>query len=377
MASTAANWPTATGVRMRVTTGLVPTAWVQINITVRLRDPLPGPPAGGRIDNCIQATSATAAVAGTNPDGALFPTTNLPCAAVDIAAREPAAVLFKNITPDTLPAWIPGQQPQPAQVELRIANTGNVSADYLEITDADADFFDAVTFAGFGARQNPGGAVDRLRIEAKLDGPAGPWTQIYSGNAGTPTATFPGGKSADDVVGLRFRFDNTTGAQINPCAATVTEAGGTVTDLTGGCVGIVRFNVTTRDALQSSGEPLPSVLSDTATGNFLTTGDDPTTPRSTNPSTDTITLGAGSPDVSIDKSTNTCAAARRHHIADDRGHEHWHRGSRTSPSGTCSRVAWRSTRATNRWPTARAIQRQRGTCKPPRSDRVGLDGSHR
>ena len=60
--------------------------------------------------------------------------------------------------------------PQTASVQLRVQNEGTITARTLQITDEDADFWDAVDFVGLGTiTAPPVGAsdrADRIQVDA-------------------------------------------------------------------------------------------------------------------------------------------------------------------------------------------------------------------
>jgi uncharacterized repeat protein (TIGR01451 family) len=121
----------ATGVRVLVDGELAPTKRVFLDLVMTRRA---GVPDGVHLSNCFTA-------------GAVGWTGDPVCSAeVVTAPAASGAVLNKSIAPGQLPAPIAGVPRQTAQLRLAVANTGNVSAKRLQVTDVDADFFDAVDF---------------------------------------------------------------------------------------------------------------------------------------------------------------------------------------------------------------------------------------
>jgi uncharacterized repeat protein (TIGR01451 family) len=204
------------------------------------------------------------------------------------------ATLNKAISPEDVPERIPGTDPadSAATVQLRLQNTGTLTAQFLQVTDNDADFWDAVDFASLGAITPPatGATVraDRIQIDAFVNGA---WVN------GTPTpigsAALPSGVTPGQVRGLRFTFSSTLtindGYVITPCND----------DPLGGCAGTVEFVVEPRLSLLSTGGALPDTLQNTATGSF----DTQLTPGTTDipPATDDLHFVPGSPQLDVDK----------------------------------------------------------------------------
>ncbi|WP_116995369.1 DUF11 domain-containing protein [Desertimonas flava] len=264
------------GVRVRVDGDVPPSGWVQLNITVERR---PGVDAA-EIDNCFGAT-----VDG----GSALDLGSAACATITAAEGDSAATLDKDIVATSLPQWTPGLERQQTGITLRVANTGNLSARYLRIIEDDADFFDAVDFAGFGTITAPAGA-NRVQVDAFA---GGTWI------AGTPTTvgspTLPAGVAPEDVRGLRFTFTSTDattndGFVLAPCAA-----------VTAGCAGTVGLVVSPRPTLVSDPTSAPpAMLSNTIRGEFETNVDAGTA-QPIDPDTDTLELVPGDPQLDVDK----------------------------------------------------------------------------
>ncbi len=238
------------------------------------------------IQNCYSITGTDSAGVAVNTDNCSPPLTPAP--------QEQAATLNKFISPETVPERIPGTDPadSAATVQLRVQNTGTLTAQFLQITDNDTDFWDAVDLANLGAITPPatGATVraDRIQIDAFVNDA---WVN------GTPTAigsaALPTGVTADQVRGLRFTFSSTLtvndGYVITPCNE----------DPLGGCAGTVAFVVHPRLSLLSTGEPLPDTLEDTATGDLQTqlTGQ----PTDIPPVSDDLKFVPGTPQLDVDK----------------------------------------------------------------------------
>lgn len=207
---------------------------------------------------------------------------------------EQAATLNKAITPSTVPVRLPGMDPadSAATVQLRVQNTGSLTARYLQVTDEDADFWDAVDLASLGTITPPATGVDAradlVQIDAFVDG------EWVDGTAGpVASAGLPPGVTPEQVRGLRFTFSSTLtindGYVITPCNE----------DPAGACAAVVEFVVEPRLALLSTGEPLPETLEDTATGEFSTQ----LAPEGTAipPVTDDLTFVPGDPQLDVSK----------------------------------------------------------------------------
>ena len=113
--------------------------------------------------------------------------------------------------PSSVTAPLPGLTPT-AQVQLQVANTGNLPMSRIVITEPDpaqdnpTAFFDHADLVSLGAVNFPPGA-NRVQVDACLsaaDCAAGTYTP------GTPAATpaLPAGVPPPSVAGLRFTFTN-------------------------------------------------------------------------------------------------------------------------------------------------------------------------
>ena len=204
------------------------------------------------------------------------------------APASSAAVLNKSISPGQLPAPIPGVPQQTAQARLTIANTGNVSANRLVVTDADAAFFDAVNLGRVASVTFPLGA-DRVQVDALT---STGWT------TGTPRASgssypLPTGVAAADVVGLRVTFTHSSGDYaLRPCEGTPTPAS---------CTGAVVLDVHPRSTLRSDPDTVtPAELENTATAGFETRLQAPGTLAPVDPVEATLDLVEGDPQLQVD-----------------------------------------------------------------------------
>ncbi|MEV6104417.1 DUF5979 domain-containing protein [Streptomyces sp. NPDC051940] len=276
--SDAALLERATGVRAGLNGDLPPQSSMTLHIVTTRRD---GSPDDVTILDCFSIDAGGDYVPG---DPACAPE-------IQTGPVDDSASLNKNITPGTLPEYVPGLPQQYADATLTIRNTGNMSAKFLEMTDNDTDFFDAVDFVSIKSDQLPKGA-DRVQIDAYV---GGAWVD------GTPAtgAALPAGVSAADVQGIRVTYLSTStdneGYTIVPCAED-------------SCSGKLVFTVSPRQTLRSNGEPVPSHLEDTVSGEFLTMIQDPSTPKAIDPDSATLDLVKGDPQLAVEKTPDTALA---------------------------------------------------------------------
>ncbi|MFI6483468.1 DUF5979 domain-containing protein [Nonomuraea sp. NPDC050663] len=268
----------ATGVRGVYDGDMPPQSTFTINIVAERR---PGTENGVTFTNCYSIDAG----------GDYVPTGPVCGPSMNTGPASDGASLNKSISPGELPEYVPGLPRQHADLTLTIRNTGNMSAKYLKIIDQDSDFFDAVDLVSIKSNQMPKGA-DRVQIDAYVNGA---WVN------GTPSgsAALPAGVSAGDVTGIRVTYSSTStandGFTIVPCASS-------------GCDGILVLDVSPRPSLRSSGEPVPSHLEDTASGQFITKVEDPDTPKDIDPVTATLDLVKGDPILDVSKTPNTVLA---------------------------------------------------------------------
>lgn len=263
----------ARGIRARMTGDLNPLQAFTLSVTVLRR---PGIDDDVALTNCFVIRG----------DGLTPPAPS--CSPVLATGEASAgATLIKSIAPGSLPEFVPGLARQNADITLRTRNVGNLSGRSLQVTDDDADFFDAVDFVSFGTFQAPAGA-NRVRVDAFV---GGAWV------TGTPTTVnapvLPAGITAIEVRGLRFTFTSTStingGYVIVPCTAAT-------------CEGIVRIRVSPRPTLISNPEVSPDgVLSNTVNGAFETRLDPPGSATPIGPSTSGLTLVEGTPRIDVNK----------------------------------------------------------------------------
>jgi uncharacterized repeat protein (TIGR01451 family) len=280
-AADAALLTRATGIRALVDGELTPTKRVFLDLTTMRRD---GVPDGVTLSNCFAIGSV-----GFAGDPA--------CSAeVTTAPASSSAVLNKSIAPGQLPAPIPGVPQQTAQARLTIANTGNVSARRLVVTDADASFFDAVDLGRVASVTFPLGA-DRVQVDALT---AAGWS------LGTPRASgssypLPAGVAAADVVGIRVTFTHSSGDfALRPCEGTPTPAS---------CTGAVVLDVHPRGTLRSDPDTAPPAeLENTATAGFETRLQSAGTLAPVDPVEANLELVEGDPELQVDKTPNSAIA---------------------------------------------------------------------
>jgi fimbrial isopeptide formation D2 family protein/uncharacterized repeat protein (TIGR01451 family) len=236
--ATATQLDAAKGIKASLAGNLATTQQLVLNLVTERRL---GTNNDVDILNCFSTTA-----------GGDFTTGDPACApSITTGDENASASLNKNISPATLPEFIPGMQRQHAIVDLTIFNTGNLSAQNLQVQDTDEDFFEAVDFVKFTAVTMPAGA-NRIQIDALT---ASGWTN------GTPAtaATLPAGVAATDVLGFRATFTKSSGGYtITPCAAA-------------DCRGAIKLDVSPRETLRSEpATPVRGKLENTATGSFLT-----------------------------------------------------------------------------------------------------------
>lgn len=261
----------ATGVRARVLALAPPLTRVTIDIATERR---PDAPDDITFNNCVSIGIIVLPNVG-----------NGFCS--DPLQTRPAqagASLNKSISPSELPRHVTGAPQQYATVDLTIVNTGNLSAQQLQVTDQDADFFDAVDFVDFAAVTFPKGA-NRVQVDAFVNGA---WVEGQPATA----AALPAGVPAADVTGIRATFSSTSllndGYVITPCATPAT------------CGGQLPFRVSPREFSRSDpATPIPDHLEDTASGTF-TTKLDPG-PRDIDETTATLDIVDGTPEIAVVK----------------------------------------------------------------------------
>ncbi|GAA4739923.1 hypothetical protein GCM10023350_25420 [Nocardioides endophyticus] len=277
-ASDAALLTRATGVRLLVDGELTPTKRVFLDLVTVRRD---GVPDGVQLSNCFTA-------------GAVGWTGDPVCSAeVVTAPASSGAALNKSIAPGQLPAPIAGVPQQTAQLRLAVANTGNVSAKRLQVTDEDTDFFDAVDFGKVRSVAFPVGA-NRIQVDALTSSGWVTGTPVASG-ANYP---LPGGVTAADVIGVRLTFTNSDGDySLRPCEGTPTPMN---------CTGVVVLDVHPRSTLRSDADTAPPMeLDNTASAGYETRLQTAGTLATVDPVDATLDLVDGAPQLDVEKTPNT------------------------------------------------------------------------
>ncbi|WP_074712814.1 DUF5979 domain-containing protein [Arthrobacter alpinus] len=278
-----ANVADAKGVRATMAGSLPPGSAFTLNLVTERR---PGIAESVTILNCFATGS-----------GGVFTPGDPACApAITTGPQDSAAALNKNIQPGTLPEYVPGLPTQYADVSVSIRNTGNLSAKTLRVTDADADFFDAVDFSAVKSVKFPKGA-NRVQIDVLT--PTG-WV------VGTPSdkGILPAGVNPANVRGFQATFSHSSnGFVVTPCKS---AAANSDTE----CIGTVAYTVSPRQTLRSNpAVKVPAVLENTASGQYWTTinaggpvavGEDVKA---------TLTLTKGSSQLAVDKTPDTVVSA--------------------------------------------------------------------
>ncbi|WP_406451741.1 DUF11 domain-containing protein [Streptomyces sp. NBC_00876] len=268
----------ATGVRASYDGDMPPQSSFTVDLVTERRE---GVDDGGTFNNCYSISAGGDYVAG---DPVCSPE-------LTTGPADDSASLNKSISPGELPEYVPGLPRQHADAALTVRNTGNMSAKYLQMTDQDTDFFDAVDLVSIKSNTMPAGA-DRVQIDAYVDGA---WVN------GTPAASaaLPTGVNAADVTGIRATYSSTSGFNdgytITPCAETA-------------CSGVLVLDVSPRPALRDGGGPVPSHLEDTLGGSFLTKIEDEDKPKDIDPVSATLDLVKGDPVLDVSKTPNTALA---------------------------------------------------------------------
>jgi uncharacterized repeat protein (TIGR01451 family) len=292
-----ASYPDVIGVRGTIEE-LQPTETFTFNVFMISRDPLPPGEPPETLTNCYSIS------ADTSTGGDEFEVQEHCSNPISPGPVNEAAVINKAIAPETVPERIPGMDPADAQarVTLQVVNNGDITARTLQITDNDADFWDAVDFVGFVTPVTPPAVgeedrADQLQIDAFVDGA---WVNGTPAAPGSPA--LPAGVTADEVRGLRFTFSDTStvndGFVLTPCQDN-------------SCEGVVEFDIQPRLTLVSTGEPLldvdpadgvPDELLDSATGAMTTRlHPNPADPLVIPEVTDNLLFRPGDPALDVNK----------------------------------------------------------------------------
>lgn len=281
-ANDAALLERATGIRAAVVGSLDPTKNVYVDLVTERRA---GVDDGVEISNCFVFAA----------DG--LATSDPVCSpSVETGPVSSIASINKSISPGELAEQIPGVGQQTAVMALTIANTGNLNAKRLVLTDVDEDFFDAVNFGRVRSVAFPTGA-NRVQIDALT---ASGWHE------GTPIGSqtnypLPSGVAPVDVIGLRMTFTNSNGGyEIRPCEGTPTPTS---------CTGRIELDIHPRETLRSDAtKSIPDELENTLTGGFETRIQTPGTVQPIAPTEATLKFIPGAAELDVDKTPNTAIA---------------------------------------------------------------------
>ncbi|MGW2399697.1 DUF5979 domain-containing protein [Kitasatospora sp. NPDC001664] len=268
----------ATAIRVAYPGEIPPGGGFTVDVVAERR---PGTPDGTTFSNCFTLTADSGYTSG-DP---------LCSSSMNTGPASDSASLNKSISPGQLPQYVPGLERQHADVALTVVNTGNMSAKTLQVTDQDADFFDAVDLTAITSNKMPAGA-DRVQVDAFVNGA---WVN------GTPagSAALPAGVNAADVTGVRATWSSTStfndGYTLTPCGGD-------------SCAGVLHLDVSPRPALRSTGGPVPDQLEDTVSGSYLTKLETDGQPAAISPVTATLKLVKGNPVLAVSKTPNTVLA---------------------------------------------------------------------
>ena len=283
-ASDAALLLRAKGIRVTVLGNLAVGQTFQAAYTVLLRA---GQPNGVSFKNCASIGIGT-------------PTSSPFCNGSNVTSENPSsgASLNKIITPATVLRPQVGLADQVITVKHRLQNTGTLYLKRLQMTDVDADFFDAITFVGNLAVNFPKGA-NRVQVDVCTSVAACAARTFVNGvPTSSSTPSIPVGVVAADVMGLRVTFTNSSGGYtILPAPNFPTS--GACPDAT------FCFQAKVRATLKSNAAPVPSTLQNTTGGlgesELQTPGSSFTIPDVAA----TAQVVTGTPALSVDKTPNS------------------------------------------------------------------------
>ena len=275
----------ATGVRALVKGSLAPGRSIKLTIHTLRRD---GVPDNISITNCATTIGS---------DGTRAPGIDPWCSpTISTGPADAAASLQKAISPTTLVHPVPGSPSQTAQVRLTLANTGNLNLKRLVASDTDQRFFDGVDFVKVDGVTFPLGA-DRVQLDACTSAPdcaAGVFTNGVPTSSSTPA--LPTGVTAANVRGVRVTFTASSTANGGYLLTPGSNVSGAA------CRGSnICFSVAPRQTLASTGAAVPDSLPDTASAGLESQLQPPGVLAPIPPSSATLTLTQGSPQISFDK----------------------------------------------------------------------------
>ncbi|MCU1423056.1 MAG: hypothetical protein JWN36_2707 [Microbacteriaceae bacterium] len=274
----------ATGFRVTLAGPLAPGATYALSAQMLLR---PGVPVNTQIQNCAAISTATQ------------PSTPFCAPLITVLPQSAGASVQKSISPATSVRPEPGLPGQPVQVKFAAQNTGTLWLKRLQVLDNDTAFFDAVDVTGT-VRVNFPPAANRVEVDV-CTGACGPTDWLNGPVSASQSPPLNAGVVLSQVRGFRVTFT------VNDNSFTIRP--GTNFPTTGLCTGAsVCIGVTPRATLHSSATtPVPTVLSDTASGGYETTQQNGALAPIPNSSA-THTLTAGTASLGFTKTTSNPTA---------------------------------------------------------------------
>ncbi|MCB0919865.1 MAG: hypothetical protein KDC39_14990 [Actinobacteria bacterium] len=277
----------ATGVRFVMNEPLPVGATLRVSFDVLVRDEVdPNEDPPWVFSNC--------AVVHYESDGVPVETDEFCSEDVTIVPTPDSAsgTLQKTIDPATIDRPTTGLPEQRMVVKHRLSNNGPLYMSRILMTDADADFFDAVTFDGNVHVNKPPGA-NRAQLDV-CTGACG----VADWVDGTPTSanslSIPGGVATADVKGIRVTFSTSSGDYL-------ILPGGTP-PTSGNCPNAnVCYDAIARETLASNGDPIPDTLSDTSSAEGETVLQTPGETFPIPPVTADVIVQEGQPELRLDK----------------------------------------------------------------------------
>ncbi len=279
-AADAALLERALGLRVRLTGPFAPGQTFRVTYDVVVRD---GVPNGTTVQNCAEVSASGNRL------------TSFCANQITTVPATTSGSVQKLFSPSSLLRPVPGLPPQQSQLQVRIQNNGNLYLNRLVVTDTDADFFDAVDWVGPLVVNAPPGA-NRARLEVCTTGCAS--ETFIAGNfvgvGNNAELALPAGVAAADVRGFRVTFDRSDAAYL--------LTPGSNYPILGRCIGAsVCLTVRAREALRSTGQPIPATLADTASGAGESVNQAPGTTFPIGNTTATIVITPGTASMDIDK----------------------------------------------------------------------------